>query len=417
MNKLDTVVLENGLTIYLYEDSRRHSTFFQFNTYCGGLTKHFQYHGKEYHLQDGVAHILEHYLVECNDKGDFLDELGKKQMSTNASTSPEITNYYFETVENVCEGIQIILEGIYHVSFTKEKLDKLKNPIYQEIRGKQDNKFYHLSRRRMSNLFHSIDFKDVGGTIDEVKRTTTKDLKTLYQAFYHPKNQFIVIAGNFNKKEILKTIRDFYKNLSFDSFDTVLLTSQESIEVRKQKDEFTFPTPMPFTEIAFKISKGTYSSEELLDLDFYLNAFFASTFGITSPLHKKLVDDKTIIDSIRFNMFPMDSYLVLAFGAYTENPEKLQKEILKEIHQLDQLDPEKFEMDKRNSIVQMILRDENIFSMIFPFINNIIYYHYPYLDTVEDVENLSYEDYTRMIHDLDFSHYSILTIYPPKKAD
>ncbi|MBR3210733.1 MAG: insulinase family protein [Bacilli bacterium] len=417
MNKLETVVLENGLTIYLYKEPRRHSTFFQFNTYCGGLTKHFTYHGKEYHLPDGVAHILEHYLVECNDRGNFLDELGKKQMSTNASTSPEITNYYFETVEKVCEGIQIVLDGIYHVSFTKEKLEKLKNPIYQEIRGKQDNKFYHLNRHRMSTLFSSIDFQDVGGTIQEVESTTTKDLKTLYQAFYHPKNQFIVIAGNFDKKEVLETIKSFYKELVFDSYDTKLIPFQESIDVHKKEESFTFPSPLPFTEVCFKISREGYTNTELLDLDFYIHTFFSSTFGVTSPLHKELVDDHTIIDSIRFSMLPMDSYYVLSFGAYTENPEKLQKKILEEIQNLNHLDVEKFEMDKKNSIVQMILRDENIFSTILPFINNIIYYDYPYLDQVEDVENLNYDQYSKMIHNLDFSHYSILTIYPQKKAD
>lgn len=415
MHKLKSIQLENGLTIYLYQDKRRHSTFFQFNTLCGGMTKHFYYHNKEYHLQDGLAHILEHYLVECNDRGNFLELLGKMQMSTNASTSPIVTNYYFETVESVCEGIRIVLDGIYHVSFDEKKLEKLKNPIYQEIRGKKDNKFYHANRRRMDNLFSTIDFRDVGGTLEEVEQTTIQDVKTLYDAFYHPKNQFIVIAGNFDQEEVLKTIKEFYDTITFSEYDASVIPYQEPVDIHHIEDSFQFPTPKPYTEISIKIPATGYSCTELLDLEFYIGSFFSSSFGITSSLYKKLIDNNIIIDSIRYGYTPVDSFQILSFGAYTDEPIKFQKAILNELQQLNHLDQEKFELDKKNSMVQMILRDENIFSMIMPFINNVLYFQYPYLDTIEDVKRLNYKQYTKMIHDLDFSNYSIMTIYPQKK--
>ena len=104
MSKIENIKLDNCLNIYLYNDTRRHSTFFQFTTKCGGTSKDFIMDGKEYHLQDGVAHILEHYIVECNKIGNFLDMLGEKQMTSNAATSPFVTAYYFETVENVSFG-------------------------------------------------------------------------------------------------------------------------------------------------------------------------------------------------------------------------------------------------------------------------------------------------------------------------
>ena len=204
MNKINKVVLENGLTIYLYNDKRRHSTFFQFVNLCGGITKDFVVDGKEYHMQDGVAHILEHYVVECNDKGNFLEILGERQMNTNASTHLNMTDFYFETVEDVNFGIKTLLNGIYNITFKKDKLEKLKNPIFQEIRGKSDNKFYHLNRQCNDNLFNKTKFRDIGGTLEEVEKTTIDDLRVFYEAFYQPSNQFIVIAGNFNKKELLE---------------------------------------------------------------------------------------------------------------------------------------------------------------------------------------------------------------------
>ena len=410
MYKLDTVVLDNGLTVYLYPDFKRHSTFFQFNTYCGGATKHFLYDGKEWSLPDGVAHILEHYLVECNERGNFLTELGEKQMSTNASTSPIVTSYYFETVYDVAYGIQTLLDGIYHVDFQKEKLEKLKNPIYQEIRGRMDNKFYYANRRTMENLFPHVDFRDVGGTLQEVESITIEQVKLLYDAFYQPKNQFIVIAGNFQKEEVLEEIRSFFQKEKFSFRDVEVLPYPEDLSVRKKRDQFSFLSPMDYAEVSFKIDISSYTNIERLNLDFYLNVFYHSAFDIPSSLHQKLVDEKVITGSICCRDSIFDHFLIVTIGAYTKKPQVFLNAVLEEVHNLDFFDEEIFDVDKKNAILNLILRQENIFKMIFPFINNILYYDYPYLDQVEDVYHFQYDDYVQKIRDLDFSHYSLLTI-------
>ena len=67
MNNIETIILDNGLRIFLYKDERRHSTFFTYITLCGGRSKDFILDGKKYHLNDGLALMLEHYIVECND--------------------------------------------------------------------------------------------------------------------------------------------------------------------------------------------------------------------------------------------------------------------------------------------------------------------------------------------------------------
>ena len=326
MSKIENIKLDNGLNIYLYNDTRRHSTFFQFTTKCGGTSKDFIMDGKEYHLQDGVAHILEHYIVECNKIGNFLDMLGEKQMTSNAATSPFVTAYYFETVENVSFGVRTILEGINSVIFDNEKLQKLKNPIYQEIRGKKDSRFYHLNRLRMENLFNNIKYKDVGGLVEDVEKTTINDLKTLYDAFYHPSNQIIFIAGNFNKDEIINEIKDFYNKTIIEKHDVQLIDYNEPLKVKKKEDILLFPTPLEYESITFKIDVRDFSPLERLELDFYLSCFYMLFFGISSPLYKKLVDEEIITEGINCGDTKMDNYLLITIGAYTRNT-KIFKEM------------------------------------------------------------------------------------------
>lgn len=410
MNKLNTIVLNNGLKVYLYKDSRRHSTFFQFNTYCGGVTKDFNFDGDDYHLQDGVAHILEHYIVECNSHGNFLDMLGKMQMSTNASTSNRITSYYFETVFDVLFGIETIINGIYNVNFSDEKLLKLKNPIYQEIRGKFDNKFYHLNRMRIESCFKNISFRDVGGTLEEVEKTSIKDLEIFYKAFYQPRNQFIVIAGNFDEDEVINKIKDIYDNLNIENHEVKLIDSHEKLPISKKTDTLLFPTPMEFCELSFKLDISRYSSEKLLDLDFYLNCFYSDFFGVTSNIYKDLVSNKIIIDNISCYDTKIDKYLIISIGSYVNNKDYFINAILDAIKKFDSFDKTKFEINKKNTIVRLILRDENIFSMIFPFIDNVVYYNYPFLDNVDDVYKLNFKEYKEIVSSLDFSNYTILNI-------
>lgn len=414
MSKIENIKLDNGLNIYLYNDMRRHSTFFQFTTKCGGTYKDFIFDGKEYHLQDGVAHILEHYIVECNKVGHFLDMLGEKQMSTNASTSPTSTGYYFETVENVLYGIKTMLEGINSVIFDKDKLEKLKNPIYQEIRGKKDNRFYHLNRLRMENLFNNIKYRDVGGLVEDVQNTTIDDIKTLYDAFYHPANQIIFIAGNFNKDEIINEIKKFYDNHKFEKHEVKLIDYNEPIEIKKKEDILYFPTPLEYESITFKIDISKYSPVERLDLDFYLNCFYMLFFGITSPLYKELVDKEIIPEGINCGDIKVGNFLLVSIGAYTRDVKVFRESVLNKIKSLDDFDEEKFELKKKLCITGLVLRDENIFNMILPFINNVIEFDYPYVDKVEDIERTNINTFKEAIKKIDFSNY-IVTIIKEKK--
>ena len=52
--------------------------------------------------------------------------------------------------------------------------------------------------------------------------------------------------------------------------------------------------------------------------------------------------------------------------------------------------------------------------MIGPFLNNVIFFNYPYLDKLEDIERLNYREYKEMITYLDMSHYTVTNIIKKK---
>lgn len=410
MSNIETIKLDNGLIVYFYIDKRRHSTFFQHITLFGGKTKDFIIDGKEYHMQDGVAHILEHYIVEENANGNFLKLLGEAQMSTNASTYYDMTRFYFEAIENVEFGIKTMIKGIYTPLFSEERLEKIKKPILQEIRGKMGSKFYHSNQTTLNNCFSKIKARSIGGTLEEVSNTTLEDLTTCFEAFYQPSNQFIVVGGNFDRDNILNIIKETYDEIEIKTHDVKILVPNEDDEVVEPRGIVEFPTGEEYTEVTYKVNLSNYSTKERLKLDFYLHYFYDMYFGVTSNLYKDLVKEKIITTSLSCNDFILNNHILISVGTYTNKSEELEKRIRDVFLKLDNFNEEIFEIDKRDSIIKIVLRGESLGDTIMPFVNNIVQFDYPYPDKVSDIEAFSFDDFVKTMKDLDFSHSTVTII-------
>ena len=416
MSNIETIKLDNGLTIYLYSDKRRHSTLFQHITLFGGQTKDFIMDGKEYHMQDGVAHILEHYVVEENSKGNFLKLLGEKQMATNASTYYDMTRYYFESIEDTLFGIETMIRGIYSPVFNEERLEKIKKPILQEIKGRMGNKFYHSEQLKFSSIFNKIKVKSIGGSLDDVSNTTLDDVVACYKAFYQPSNQMIVVAGNFDRDEVLNLIQSIYDELDLESHEVSLIPSGEEDNIVKECDTLEFPTGEEFAEVTYKISLKGMDSKERLKLDFYSHYFNSMFFGMTSSLYKGLVEDKIITTALAGGKFLMEDYMLLSSHSYSPNVLELVNRIKDTITKMDSFDEELFDIYKKESILKIVLRSESLVDTIMPFVSNIVEYNYPYPDTVSDIEKFCYEDFVNTMKSLDFSNCVVTYIKNKKES-
>lgn len=409
MNKLEKITLDNRLTIYLYPDTKKHTTIFQFITLFGGTSKDFIIDNKEVHFQDGLAHILEHYLVECNKYGNFIDILGKMEMSTNAATSLTHTKYYFEAVEKVDEGIKTIIRSVYNPIFTTDNLEKIKLPIYQEIKGKQRSKFFEENKEILHSTFKNIKFRSVIGTIENVKNTTTEDLKLCYETFYQPHNQIIIISGNYNKENILKTIKEEINNYTFKKHNVKKIDLNEEECVASKKSNIIFPTPIPYVDVTYKIKLPKMTPKEKVTLTFYLSELFNENTGISSPLYEKLIKEKIITTKLNASFLKIEDYILITIGSSTLKEKELTKEIINNFKNIN-FDKDLFELNKKREILNIILRDESLLTMTTTLSDNIINYDYHNLDTVEDIESFTFEKYKNVINNLNFNNYTITTI-------
>lgn len=403
-NKIETITLENGLTIYFYLDKRKHTTFVNLVTKFGSSDKDFIMDKKEYHLCDGIAHLLEHYVVEANSIGDFTEILGEMQMTTNASTGLKKTSYYFQTVENLDHGLETLLKSCYSPIFSQERLEEIKKPIYQEIRMVNDNKFARMNRQELDCIFQEISFRDTAGTIEEVESITIDQLKTCYQAFYQPSNQFLIIAGNFDKETVLETIKKCYQEITVEHHEVTKIEKKEPLSVKRKRNRIKLPTAQNYCEIVYKIDMSSFSKKERLKLDFYLSYFFRMAFGPTSNIYQELTKEKIITYGINCDQVTIEQFLIINIGSYTDQDELFEKKITQVIKEKKFFDEEIFDLSCKQTLANIATRPESIQSVILPFVSNITDFDYPFPDTIEDVLAYHFDDFKNLINRLDFSH-------------
>lgn len=407
MNKPKFITLDNGLTILLYSDKSKMTNHVELWTFLGGTNLEYQDStGKTKKIEEGTAHLLEHYICECSNVGNFIDKLYKyKALNANAETSHYETKMYFDTAYNFKECLLTLLNAIYNIEFTKEKLDKTKYAVFNEIRDCKDN-----PRRKIMNTKIKINYDkkiDIGGTKTSVSNVTYKSLEEIYKTFYVPKNQFLVLAGNFDEEEIFTLVKEFYSNYTFPNNKrhyglkaSPQIFNKELIIKGNKVDEVI---------LTYKIPMEKLSDHEKYKQDWYLAYFIDINLSKLSKINQELKSQNITTANISSCTYNINGYKILEIIAYTNNKNKF----IKKVHEIvnNPLDTEEdLELCKKNSILHLSVRSDNISSYVMPTIDNYIEFNYPENDTIEFVETLNYKEYRETLSKIDFSKYSVLTI-------
>lgn len=408
-NNMIHKVLANGLNVYLIEDKNKHTAIIDLIVKYGGFYSDFEVDGKKYHLNDGMAHLLEHIMFEKNCNGNFMNTYGSRQMNTNAITYPWITEYYVDLVENFDFALECMLTGLSKRVFTEEDLLEIKPPIYQEIRMRDDQVPRRAFYTRMKNLFKEYSYVSGLGSLKDVEGFTHEQVSLCFDTFYNPKNEILIIAGNFDAKETLKKIENIYKKLTFKEHNFNYIKVNEPQEVNKEYEVIEMPVAKDYIDISYKIDFSKYQGEERKKISYYLSLFLTMNFSNISPLYKKLIDKKIISKNISRDYDFYQDYLVISISSYVNNEEEFIKEVKNALNNPYE-NEEIFELSLRKFKMNTICADPTPGGIQNELKNNFYYFGYISFDTVEEVNALNYQEYLDFTRNLDFEHFTITKI-------
>lgn len=408
MNNLEIVELENGLKVFLICDNNKHTTYINLVVKYGGINNEFYVNDKMYKMKDGMAHLIEHVVLESNIYGDIMEKFGRLGIRSNGLTSIDRTQYFIDTVEHIYDGLKVLIKGIHNPIIDKEVVDNIKKPIIEEKRRSLDNKNRTLYNKCIQSVIDNKSYKTVLGEIKDIESISIKDIKLCFESFYRPSNEIIVIGGRFDRDKILEVIKNTYDELKFPNNKIVKNIVKHKSDVNNKKIVVKDNTGTGKTAINFKLDTLSLKPIDKLDTDLYIYCFLKMNFGIVSSLYKELLENYLINGGIGYSNMLLEGYHLIKIESDTNFSTKFVERILKFIQEKEYiLDEELFNLYKRNYIIDLILRNDNIYDMIDPLIENIISFNYECLDTIENLEKLNYSDFVKCIKGLDFSNYSI----------
>lgn len=170
---------------------------------------------------NGLSHFLEHMCFKGTenrtnrDIGIELDTLGA---SYNAFTGNEVTGYFAKARYTKLPKILDIVSDVYLNSIFPEKdIDIERGVIIEEI-----NMYEDMPVRKIWDVWMELLYPEqsVGRTIigpkENIRKFTREDFVNYQKKHYIPQKTVVVVAGNFEEKEVVKQIKNTFGNLKKD---------------------------------------------------------------------------------------------------------------------------------------------------------------------------------------------------------
>jgi len=408
MKDLEIVTLDNGLKVYLLNDPTKHTTYINLIVNYGGIDNTFYVNNKKYVMRDGLAHFIEHLVLESSIYGDLMENFGKMGIISNGLTSINRTQFYIDTVDHVYDGLKVLIKGIHSPIINKEVIENIRKPILEEKRKSLDNKYSLLYNTCLNSILDNKKYKSILGELKEIQSINEEKIKLAFNAMYRPSNEIIVIGGRFDKDKILKTIKDAYNSLEFNNDIVIKDKALHKITINKKKTIIKTNSGINRGVITIKLDTVDLSGLDKLNLDMFLSFFLKMNFGITSKLNKELLNKRIINGGIVYSNFVVEGYHYIRIESDTNDVNKFTNTIIEYLNNKEFVfDRALFEMFKKNTIINLITRNDSIYDIVDPFIDNLVSFDYEGIDKISDVEDTTFDDFVSSIKTLDFKNYSI----------
>lgn len=408
MKDLEIIILDNGLKVYLLNDPNKHTTYINLIVNYGGIDNSFYVNNKKHVMRDGLAHFIEHLVLESSIYGDLMENFGKMGIISNGLTSINRTQFYIDTVDHIYDGLKVLIKGIHSPIINKEVIEKIRKPILEEKRKNLDNKYSLLYNTCLNSILDNKKYKSILGDIKDIQSINEEKIKLAFNAMYRPSNEIIVVGGRFDKDLILKTINDAYNSLDFNEDKVIKIKSPHKSSVNKKKTIIKTNSGINRGVVTIKLDTLNLSGLDKLNLDMFLSFFLKMNFGITSKLNKELLQNKIINGGIVYSNLIVEGYHYIRIESDTNDINIFINKIIEYLNNKDfEFNEELFESFKKNTIINLITRNDSVYDIVDPFIDNLVSFDYEGIDKISDVEDTTFDDFKNSINNLDFTNYSI----------
>ena len=205
-------MLSNGLKLIVREDHRAPTVAHMVWYRAGSMD--------EVNGRTGVAHVLEHMMFKGTEKvkaGEFSRLVAAVGGRENAFTSRDYTAYFQQVEKSKLDKvIELEADRMSHLNFDDAEFLKEIQVVMEERRLRtEDNPSSLLNESLMATAYMSSPYRHpIVGWMNDLQNMKAADARDWYRSWYAPNNATVVISGDVDPQQILKTVEKYYGALA-----------------------------------------------------------------------------------------------------------------------------------------------------------------------------------------------------------
>lgn len=205
--------LSNGLDVIVHEDHQLPMVAVNLWYHVGSKN--------ERPGRTGFAHLFEHLMFEGSEHHDhgYFPPMQRAGGQINGSTSTDRTNYWAVVPTGSLE-LALWMEsdrmGYLLPALTEEKFANQREVVLNERRQNYENRPYGMAGMALSAAMFAPDHPYHWPTIgapEDLRAASLQDVHAFFQAFYHPANASLALAGDLETEQAFDLAEQFFGDL------------------------------------------------------------------------------------------------------------------------------------------------------------------------------------------------------------
>ncbi len=297
--------------------------------------------------EEGISHFIEHLVFKGTRKygvGEIASTVEGSGGELNAYTSFDQTVFYVTISKQFSDvAMDVISEMMGFPTFDKQEIDNEREVVIEEIKRGQDSPGRRASQLLFTNTFRKHEYgRPVIGFDKVVRSVSVKKIKDYYHSRYVPSNMFLVIAGDFDSKDMKKKVETMFGGFAPFKLRKVKRTkepAQAGIRIKVEEAKFESTTGY----LTWRIPNVKHKDIVALEV---LAAIFGQ--GDSSRLMQTLRIKEPITNSVGCFSYSMqdDGLFAVSFNLEKENLQQALSLMIPEINRLIEEPPTAAEIQK-----------------------------------------------------------------------
>lgn len=308
-------VLDNGLQVVLHEDKSDPIVSVAIQYHVGSA--------REKPGKTGFAHLFEHMLFQRSEhlgRNEFFKKIGELGGSFNGATGPDGTVYYETVPRDALEKVLWMESdrmGFFINTVTRKGLEREIDVVSNEKRQNENRPFGQSNGMMLKQFYpegHPYRWPVIG-SIADLHGATVDDIKQFYRKYYAPNNATLVVAGDFDRREVEAMIRKYFGEIP----------AREEVEPVR-------PIPVQLEKMSKYVLEDRFANAPGLEMNFsgaeqfHPDAYplrilaLLLSYGKNAPFYKVLVEDNKLASyvNVASSSLELSGQVSVSVKAYKE---------------------------------------------------------------------------------------------------